>query len=306
MKRVFITCPPMLAEVEQIEQLSKEHGLELVRGEVIQTLSEEELKKILPEFDGWIAGDDPGSDAVLRAAAEGGLSALVKWGIGIDNIDAQAVSRLNIKFANTPGMFSNEVADLAIGYLVALAREILVVDKAVRNGQWIKPQGISLANKRAGVVGLGNIGQALIRRLLAMEMEVVGYDPFVTSLHGVTVEPWPSSVGSLDVLFFCCALTEDNYHLVDASVLRSLPNSAFIINVSRGPLIDEGALVHALQEGLLAGAALDVFEREPLPLESPLMTLPRVILGSHNASNTRDAVRATNAKAIQLMADFLR
>jgi len=306
MKRVFISCPPMLAEKQQIADLSAEYEIELVPGDVVQTLTEQELKDILPHYDGWIAGDDPGSHAVLQTGFDGRLRALVKWGIGVDNIDAQAVSALGLKFANTPGMFSNEVADLAVGYLIALSRDILAVDKAVRSGNWIKPQGISLSGKKAGIVGLGNIGQALARRLQAMDMKLRGYDPYVKSLDGVSIDDWPTELGSLDFLFLCCALTDENYHLISSEVLGQLPDHAFVINVSRGPLIDEHALILALQDQRLAGAALDVFEQEPLDPSSALMALPKVILGSHNASNTTEAVRATNVKAVRLMAEFLR
>ncbi len=295
----------MLAEKEQLDALAEQFDLELDRANLVQTLSEAELIETLPRYDGWIAGDDPGTSTVLERAAAGKLRAVVKWGIGIDNIDVGAITRLSLDFANTPGMFSDEVADLALGYLIALARHILPIDSHVRQGEWIKPQGTSLAGKCAGIVGMGNIGKALGTRLRACGLDVIGYDPMVDNPPGATMCSWPENVEKIDYLFLCCALTPDNRHMIDEEVITNMKESSLLINVSRGPLVDEPALTRALVDGRIAGAALDVFESEPLTVDSPLVQLDRVILGSHNASNTKEAVRATNERAVALLAEML-
>lgn len=302
----------MLREQQQIVELGEQFGLELETAEVVQTLSESELSAMLPAYDGWIAGDDPATQQVLADAVSGKLRAVIKWGIGIDNVDLNAIDNFAIKFANTPGMFSNEVADLAIGYLICLARQIVTVDREVRKGNWIKPPGISLAGKTAAVVGLGNIGRAVVKRLHVMGVNTIGFDPYVTELkdspEGASsqIAVWPNQVEYVDFVFLCCALTESNHHLINTTILSKLPQHAQIINVSRGPLIDETALINALQSQSIAGAALDVFESEPLPGHSPLIDMSNVVLGSHNASNTREAVRKTNQKAVELLAGFLK
>ena len=305
MKRIFVSCPPMLGERSQIEQLATQWGLEIVCADVVQTLSKEELIAQLPNFDAWIAGDDQADAEVIQHAYNGKLRGLVKWGIGIDNIDTNTVEKLSIKFANTPGMFSNEVADIALGYLISLVRKIPNIDKNVRANNWIKPQGESLSGKTAGIIGLGNIGQALARRLHACELKLVGYDPYADNLDHGQIQPWPVHVGELDYLFLCCALTPENRHIINADILSQMKTSAYLINVSRGPLVDEAALVEALQNDQLRGAALDVFETEPLPQISPLITMENTILGSHNASNTKEAVQATNARAVELAAGMI-
>ena len=304
-KRVLITCPPMLAEVGQINELATEFGLELETAQVVQTLTEERLIELLPAFDGWIAGDDPGTQRALESGHRGRLRAVVKWGIGIDNIDTTAIKRMGLSFTNTPGMFSNEVADLVMGYLIALTRKFIVIDAAVRKGNWIKPQGMSLRNKTAGVIGLGNIGQAVIARLSTSGVKVIGYDPFVEDLSGVEVKHWPQRIEACDFLILCCALTPTNTHMLNHDVMARTKKGAYIINVSRGGLIDELALVQALQSGQIGAAALDVFQSEPLAVDSQLTSMSQVLLGSHNASNTLEAVRATNRKAVEAISEML-
>ncbi len=295
----------MLAEVSQINELATEFSLELETTQVVQTLTEESLIELLPAFDGWIAGDDPGTECALESGYRGRLRAVVKWGIGIDNIDTTAIKRMGLSFTNTPGMFSNEVADLVMGYLIALARKFMVIDAAVRKGDWIKPQGMSLRNKTAGVIGLGNIGQAVIARLSTSGVKVIGYDPFVDELSGVEVKQWPQRVDECDFLILCCALTSANMHMLNHDVIARMKKGAYIINVSRGGLIDEPALVQALQSGHIGAAALDVFQSEPLAVDSQLTSMSQVLLGSHNASNTLEAVRATNRKAVEAISEML-
>ncbi len=306
MKKVFISCPPMLAEQEQIHELAEQFNLEAICADVVQTLTEQELSEVLPTCDGWIAGDDPGTRRVLTAGRSGSLSAVIKWGVGVDNIDQVAAADLGLGFANTPGMFNHEVADLAYGYLINLVRHIRSIDQSVRSGGWIKPQGTSLHGKTAGVVGLGNIGQEIIRRLNVSGVSVIGYDPYAKPHENYEIAEWPARLEECDFLLLCCALTEDNRHLINEQALSAAKEGLYLVNVSRGPLVDQAALLAALQSGRIAGAALDVFEQEPPATDDPLLRFDNCVFGSHNASNTREAVRATNARAMELLHGLLQ
>ena len=160
MYRVLVTCPPMLGLIEEFDCLAQAKGLQLIPAETAQILSENELIDLLPDYDGWIIGDDPATLKVFEAGKVGKLRAAVKWGVGTDNVDFQACERLKIPIANTPNMFGGEVADNAVGYLVGLARETFFIDREIRAGAWPKPPGMSISGKHIGVVGYGDIGRA--------------------------------------------------------------------------------------------------------------------------------------------------
>lgn len=306
--KVLVTCPPMLGIQEKFKPLFADKNIEVHCPKIVQTLSESELIELLPEFDGWIIGDDPATRRVFEAGIKGKLKAAVKWGVGVDNVDFAACRDLNLPITNTPGMFGREVADVATGYVLALARETFVIDRGVREGGWPKPRGMSLWDKTVGIVGFGDIGRNVAKRLLASDMQVIAYDPafkIAEGLEQVDGAVWPQRVEECDFLVFTCSLNQANRHMLNADTLARCKAGVRIVNVARGPLIDEKALEQALQFGHVHSAALDVFEVEPLPMESVLRAHPRCIFGSHNGSNTNEAVWATTQKASQLLFGFL-
>ncbi|TVS04607.1 MAG: phosphoglycerate dehydrogenase [Cyanobium sp. PLM2.Bin73] len=299
----------MLGMLEAFVEPARALGLELVPAAVTQTLSEAELIDLLPQFEGWIIGDDPATQQVFEAGQRGCLKAAVKWGIGVDNVDFKACEALGIPITNTPGMFGGEVADVAVGYVIALARHTVEIDRSVRSGGWPKPRGLSLAGHTVAVVGYGDIGRNTARRLLAADMQVIAYDPYVEEAsleQGVSLEAWPGRLTEADFVVVNCALTPSSHHLLNAAAFAAMKPGVRVVNVGRGPVIDEQALIGALASGQVHSAALDVFEQEPLPAESPLRNHPSCIFGSHNASNTMDGVERTSHKAIQLLAGFLQ
>ena len=306
--KILVTCPPMLGMIDSFRHIFEEKGIELSAPNVVQTLSVEELKEIVPQHDGWIIGDDPATREVFEAGKAGNLKAAVKWGIGVDNVDFDACKDLNIPIINTPDMFGREVADIAMGYVIALARETFEIDRAVRGGKWIKPRGISLSGKKVALVGFGDIGQSTAKRLLALDMDVIAYDPFADNnpnLLEVEREVWPTRVEEADFIVVTCSLTKSSFHMVNADVFKQAKDGVRVVNVGRGPIIDETSLEDALKSGKVYSAALDVFEVEPLPMDSYLRTHPHCIFGSHNASNTADAVERTSHIAIDKLFNFL-
>jgi len=308
--KVLITCPPMLRAIDEFRGIFAAANIDITTPEVIQTLSEDDLISRLPEFDGWIIGDDPATARVFAAGKAGRLKAAVKWGVGVDNVDFAACKKLGLPIANTPGMFGREVSDVAVGYVIALARETFTIDREVKQGRWPKPAGVSLAGRTVALAGFGDIGRNTAKRLQAMEMKIIAYDPFfqpVESLSQVESAIWPERLSEADFMVLTCALTKENRHMVNAEVLRQCRHGLRIVNVARGPLVDETALAAALQEGRVHSVALEVLETEPLPADSPLRHWgDRCLFGSHNSSNTVDAVRRTSHKAIELLLGFLQ
>jgi D-3-phosphoglycerate dehydrogenase len=300
----------MLRAIDRFRAEFARRGLEIHTPNVTQILSEAELLELVPQFDGWIIGDDPATRRVFTTAKAGKLKAAVKWGVGVDNVDFAACKDLGIPISNTPGMFGREVADIALGYVVALARQTFVIDRGVKAGQWLKPAGTSLSEKTVALVGFGDIGRNTAKRLLACELNVIAYDPYFQPTPGfeaVQSAAWPDRLEEADFVVVTCALTPQNRHLVNAASLARMKPGVRIVNVSRGPLVNEADLAAALTSGHVHSAALEVMEVEPLPAESPLRGFgDRVLFGSHNASNTVEAVNRTSAKAIELLAGFLQ
>ncbi len=306
--KVLITCPPMLEQINTFNNKFKELGFEITAPRVVQALSVEELVEIVPKHDGWIIGDDPANAEVFEAGKKGRLTAAVKWGIGIDNVNFNVCRALDIPITNTPNMFGSEVADLAMCYLLGLARDAFYIDREIRKGNWPKPSGVSLAGKTLGIIGLGDIGTNIAKRAQAYGLKIIGWDPYVDS-HPSFVQVndnFPENVEICDFLIFACALTKDNKYMFNDNVLKKIKTNCRIINVSRGPLIDESSLLKGLSQGIIASAALDVFEIEPLEKSHKILNFPRCIVGSHNGSNTIDAVNRASYKAIEILYKMLK
>ncbi len=310
--RVLITCPPMLLTIEECRERLAAENLDVVTPKIVQQLSETELCEMIADFDGVIAGDDPFTAKVLEIGRQGRLRVLAKWGIGVDAIDLEAAKKLGIYTSNTPNVFGNEVADVALGYTLLLARQLHKIDAAVRQGEWLKIQGTSLQGKVAGIIGVGSIGKAIARRFHVLGMNVLGYDvnpispEFCENINLQQVE-LEQLLREADCIALSCNLSAQNYHLLNEQAFSIMKDGVWIVNVARGPLIDEKALISALESGKVGRAALDVFETEPISLDNPLLSYDQVIVGSHNGSNTREAVLRVNQIAIDnLVRDLQR
>lgn len=307
--KVLVTCPPMLGLIDEFRPIFEAKGIDLITPNVVQTLSEEELEEILPNVDGWIIGDDPATERVFEAGVKGKLRAAVKWGVGVDNVDFKACKKLNIPISNTPNMFGAEVAGIAVNLVIGLARQTFLIDRGVRNELWPKPAGISLAGRKVGLIGFGDIGKAVAKRLFAFDMHIHVYDPYAARSSEDEVKynfrTWPEDLGEMDFMVCTCALNNSTKHMINTESLAKMKDGVRIINVSRGGIIDEKALVEALESGKVHSAGLDVFEVEPLPTDSPLRKMDRCIFGTHNGSNTIDGVRRATAQAIKYMFEFL-
>lgn len=299
--RVLVSCLHLQRHFESFRPEFGERGLEAVLPEVVQQMSEEDLLPVIHSFDAVIAGDDEITERVIARAER--LRVIVKWGIGMDAIDLAAARAAGIAVLNTPDVFADEVGDVVIGYLVLLARKLHEIDREVRTGGWPKPQGATLSRKVLGLVGVGSIGRGVARRARGMGMTLLGYD--VMQIPGSVqrdLDLRPVDLDTLlaesDFISLNCPLTPENHHLLDQHAFARMKPGVCVVNTARGPLIDERALAAALESGSVAGAALDVFEEEPLPQASPLRRFESCILGSHNASNTRDAVLRVNRIAV--------
>ena len=220
---------------------------------------------------------------------------IARVGVGLDNIDVDAAKAKGIRVINAVEGAMNAVAELVLGLMLSLAREIPRADREIRNGKWLKKElmGSELSGKYLGIVGLGNIGKKLARHAKSLNMNIIGYDVFpipdeFSREVGLVKADLDTLLSSADYVSFHVPFTPETNHLVNAQRLSKMKKTAYIINTSRGEVIDEEALYNALQEGKIAGAALDVFEKEPAT-GNKLATLPNVICTPHIGAQTREA-----------------
>ena len=298
---VLVTCPHLQKTIDLYRDRFSQQDIALEVPPLVQQLSEDQLLEIIDRFDGVIAGDDPFTAKVLEQGKR--LKIVAKWGIGVDSIDLEAAQRLGIPVVNTPDVFADEVADVAFGYILLLARQLHKMDRSVREGGWQQIPGMTLRGKTLGVIGVGSIGRAVVRRGLAVGMSPLGYDimPISESFLAETgIKPlrFEELLQQSDFIALCCNLTPKNHHMLSYEQFEMMKTGVQIVNTARGPLIDETALVAALKSGKVASAGLDVFEVEPLPLDSPLRQFDQCIFGTHNGSHTREAVLRVNELAI--------
>lgn len=269
-----------------------------------QHFDSDEMKIILKDSHVAIVGDDEIDKQVMQSAAN--LKAIVKWGVGLDSIDLNAAKSLGIPVRNTPAVFGNEVADWCFGYILMLARKQHEIDREVRLGNWMKVQGNTLSGKILGIIGYGDIGKHVASRAQSFGMKLVYFDPKVTQVNSIAVAvPLHELLAKSDFVVLAAPLTPDTHHIINEKALKIMKPTSYLINVARGQLVDEKALVEKLENHSLAGAALDVFEVEPLSKDNPLCRFSNVILGSHNASNTKEGVEKVSEMALRIALDHL-
>jgi D-3-phosphoglycerate dehydrogenase len=256
-------------------------------------LSEAEILVYAGQIDGVICGDDRFTKQVIDACLPR-LKVISKWGTGIDSIDKIYANSVGVMVGNTPNAFSIPVADSVIGYVLAFARRLPWMDTAMKSGQWDKIPGRSLSECTLGVIGVGNVGKSVIRRAKAFGLKLLGNDikendPDFILEQGLKMVSLEKLMSQSDFISVNCDLNETSYHLINEESLSFVKQEAVLINTARGPIVDENALITYLQSGKIAGAALDVFEVEPLPLNSPLLSMDNVLLAPHNSNSSPNA-----------------
>ena len=290
MKDVLISAPYMLPFMPRFTPILEQLGMRVIIPEVHERLSEEELLAYAGQFDGTICGDDRYTRRVIQAC-QPRLKVISKWGTGIDSIDQEAAAEFGVAVRNTPNAFTVPVAESVLGYMLSFARRFGAMDSAMKSGEWEKIPGYTLSEKTLGVVGVGNVGKAVLRRARAFGMKLLGNDiieiaPDFLLENSVESVPLRDLLERADFVSLNCSLTPSSFHLMNAESFGWAKPGAVLINTSRGPVVEEPALVRALQSGRLAGAALDVFEVEPLPADSPLLGMENVLLAPHNSNSS--------------------
>jgi D-3-phosphoglycerate dehydrogenase / 2-oxoglutarate reductase len=285
-----------------IDEFSREGALDIT---IKPGLSETELIEIIPEFSAIVVRSQTKVTADILKAG-GKLRAVGRAGVGVDNVDVEAATRRGIVVLNAPGGNTVSTAEHAFSLLLSVARKIPQADATLRTGKWDRKnlEGVELYNKTLGIIGMGRIGSELSRRAIAFGMRVMAYDPYLSatrarSLQVELVDELDDLLATSDFISLHTPLTHETRHILEAVRLQKAKRGVRIVNCARGGLIDETALANALQDRHVAAAALDVFEAEPLPADSPLRSAPNLVLTPHLGASTAEAQESVGIEIAQ-------
>lgn len=307
--KVLISAPYMQKDIDNLRPIFTKNNIIVDLPKVKERLSEDDLLAVISNYDGVICGDDAFTAKVFDKANK--LKVIAKWGTGIDSIDLAYAKKIGIRVYNTPNAFTNPVADTVMGFILVFARNIPWISDAMKSGVWHKIEGYSLSEKTLGIIGLGNIGQAVAKRAHSFGMKIVGNDIKKVSQkiiddYGVEMMEINRLLDVADYISLNCDLNRSSHHLISEKQFQLMKKSAIIINTSRGGVINESDLVNALEKKYIAGAALDVFEEEPLPQDSPLRKLNNIILSPHNANSSSYYYKRVHENSINKLFEGLK
>lgn len=288
-------------------QLLKEADCELVMMSPKDFREKKEFLEVLEKAEAWVVGINKVYAEDLEQAPN--LKLIIKHGSGVDSIDLQAAARHGITVANAPGTNANAVADLAMGLILASARQIVSADKRLRNGFWGPIMGQDVYGKTLGVLGLGQVGRSLVQRAQGFKMKVLGYDvvhnPEFESAYGVRAATLEEIITESDYISVHLPLLESTKNLIGVNEFAKMKSTAFLLNTCRGGVVDEEALLQALSERKISGAAIDVFKKEP-PVDSPFFALDNVIVTPHMGGYSNGAMALTSEVVSQSIVNVLR
>ncbi|UZQ82383.1 phosphoglycerate dehydrogenase [Thermoanaerobacter sp. RKWS2] len=299
-KKILIT-PRSFGKTSNVPfEMLKKYDYEIIRNESGKPYEESELINIIKDIDGIIVGLDKITSNVLKNAKK--LKVITKYGVGMDNIDIEEAEKLGIKITFTPGANKESVADLAFSLMLCLSRNIIKLDNIVRSNKWEKIVGYEVYGKTLGIVGTGSIGKGVAKRATGFDMKILAYDKYpdydFADKIGMKYVDKKTLLEESDFITLHIPLSDETYHFIDEEEFNIMKNTAYIINTSRGGIINENALYNALKDKKIAGAALDAFEEEP-PLNSKLFELDNVILSPHCGASTKEATDRMGIMAVE-------
>ena len=286
--KIAISAPYMHQEKEKVEGYLQKYQWDVHWIPVSERLEEKDLIKFIDQFDGLICGDDRLTAKVYEHAKK--LKVVVKWGTGIDSINKEEAEKRNIKICRTPDAFTIPVAESTIALMLNFARNIDVNNNIMKSGQWLKPQGHTLSESTIGLIGFGNIGQAVAKRLNPFSCKILAYDIVDKKKEANKLRVEFTSLDEIlkksNYISLHADLNASSLHLINKKTISKMLMFPYLINTARGPLIQENDLIWALQNKIIKGAGLDVFENEPLSSDSALRKMTEVVLSSHNTNSS--------------------
>ena len=304
--KILITPRSFASISKNPKEMLEEKGYEIIKNETGKPLNNKEMLVLIEDVDGIIIGIDNLNAGIIKQAHN--LKVISKYGVGVDNIDIKAATTQGIVVTNTPKANIDAVADLTFALMLALARKIPEADRETKTGNWKKFIGTSVWRKKLGVIGLGKIGRQVVKRARGFEMEILCYDIIqdeeFARQFGVRYVDLETLLKESDYITIHTPLNDVTRDMIGYKELEMINENAFLINTSRGGIIDEKALYDVLKNNKIKGAALDSYKEEP-PENSLFVELENIIMTSHNGAYTKEAINNMGIQAAQNLIDVL-
>lgn len=288
-------------------QMLQDAGAEVVWADANSPTVHDEILELVSETSAIIVGLVPITEKIIERSSH--LKVISMYGVGVNHIDLDAARRKGVIVTNCPGSNDQAVADLTMGLMLAVARNIPRIDWDIRKGSWGKYLGAELWQKRLGLIGFGNIAKGVAHRARGFDMQISAYDPYasaeIAEAHGVSLTSFEELITESDFVSLHAPLNKETMCMFGSEQFRQMKSTSYLINTARGGLVDEQALFAALSDGEIAGAGLDVFVEEPLT-DSRLVQLDSVVLTAHTGTHTRESIERMGIMAVDNVLSVLR
>ncbi|WP_270166725.1 phosphoglycerate dehydrogenase [Paenibacillus sp. SYP-B4298] len=305
--KILVTATNYSVLCKEAKQRLEEQGCEVIENKVGRPHTFEELKELVGDVDAVIAGVDTWDEPVFRLAPR--LKVIARFGVGVDNIDLQQARAHGIQVTNVPGGNANAVAEIAVGLILSMLRGIPLLNQSTKQGGWDRFVGRELAGRTVGLLGFGNIAQLVARKLQSFDVRLLAYDKYpnlkqAAACHVDMVDA-ELLLRTSDVVSMHLPSLPDTYHMMSDAQFAMMKPEAYFLNTARGPVVDEQALYRALQSEQIAGAAIDVYETEPVQADNPLLSVAHLITTPHTAAETYETYTRVSLVTAQAVLDVL-
>ncbi|MDD9267137.1 phosphoglycerate dehydrogenase [Paenibacillus sp. GCM10023248] len=306
MRKVLVTATNYSVLCAEAKQMLEEAGCEIIENQVGRPHTFEELVPLVGDIDGVVAGVDTWDEAVFKLAPK--LKGIARFGVGVDNIDLAQAKAYGVKVTNVPAGNANAVAELAVGFILSAMRNISALQQSARRGYWDRRVGEEMAGKTIGLLGFGNIAQMVAKKLQGFDVKLIAFDKFPNAPKAAELQVEMVSSDDVlsrsDVVSMHLPSLKETYHMMNDEAFAKMKPGAIFVNTARGALVDEKALYRALKENKIAGAAIDVYEQEPVSADNPLFELDNLIATPHTAAETVETYRRVSLVTAKALIDI--
>jgi D-3-phosphoglycerate dehydrogenase len=306
-RKILITATNYSTLCAEAKQLLEDNGCEVIENQLGRPHTFEELKPLVADIDGVVAGVDTWNEEVFRLAPK--LKVISRFGVGVDNIDLKKAREYGIQVTNVPGGNANAVAELTVGLILATIRNIPGLHLSAKQGYWDRFVGMELSGRTIGLLGFGNISQMVARKLQGFDVNIIAYDKYPNEARAkemqVTMASFEEVLRESDVVSMHMPSLQETFKIMSYKQFALMKSSAFFVNTARGALVDEDALYDALHSSRIAGAAIDVYQQEPVSVDNPLFGLNNIITTPHTAAETYETYRKVSLVTAQAVLDVL-